>query len=236
MNYLFLFIIFSTSVLFSVPNLILIGPPGAGKGTFSEQATERYGYCHICSGNIIRNEVRIGSDLGILIKEIVEQGNYIDDHIMFEILKKLINDCVLSNRPLILDGFPRSYTTIEFLVELFEAIGIPKSDILIIHFWCDDAVCAERIQGRIICPSCDAVYNLITKQPVQEGQCDRCGHLLESRIGDYQENVIKRLVYYHAIIEPIIERIAAYGYTVIDFDAKQAKAELLFQKIAQYEK
>jgi adenylate kinase len=185
-------------------NFVLIAPPGSGKGTFSQYIVEKYGYCHICPGDLFRNEIRKQTDLGKQIQPIVERGDYIDDAITWNIMEQYLNDAITRNVPFILDGFPRSVETYNRLKQYVIQRGI-VTDVCFLELASSDDTCAQRVIGRIVCPSCSFVYNYNTLSPEGVSACDHCHAKLERRSADTPEVIRKRLKYYHEQIEPLLQ-------------------------------
>ncbi len=185
-------LLFFVSAVFAHDNYVLVGPPGSGKGTFSSFMVER-GYHQICPGDILRTHIKKETELGKIIKPIVERGDYISDDIMFQIIKEQVEDCLKNSRPFIVDGFPRNEAGLGFLKQLFEAHGA-KQSIRFVHFNIEDEACINRINARLVCFNCYCVYNTNIKQPEQPMVCDKCKNKLEVRMGDNVQTTVKRLL------------------------------------------
>lgn len=217
MKYIILFTFFGFS-LFSQENYILIGPPGSGKGTFSSFMKKNHKYYQICPGDILRQEIKNNTELGEKIKPIVEKGDYIDDSIIFKIIEDQISYCIEHKIKFIIDGFPRSVSSFEFLLELLKRKNIVET-MTLIYFKIDDQKCIERIDQRLVCFNCSAVFNMTTKMPKQDMTCDMCYMPLEIRLGDTVSNTVKRLNYYRKTIEPLVD-LAKKEYSIIEIDAE----------------
>lgn len=199
--------------LSAIENYVLMGPPGSGKGTFSTKMIEEKGYKQICPGDILRTHIKNETELGQSIKLIVQNGDYIDDIIIYQIIEQEVRGYVERNIPFIIDGFPRHKDGYDFLIKLFKKLNI-ESTIVFIHFIIDDFTCIQRIANRLVCFNCYNVYNLRTKPPLKEMVCDKCENILEKRLGDTYENTKKRLAYFRNTIEPLIN-LAEKDYNVI---------------------
>lgn len=187
MKLILVLILWYNSLIALDPILILVGPPGSGKGTFSQHLKEHYGYRHVSIGDLLRKEVARQTELGKQIGEIIQRGDFIDPQIVRTLLDALISDYAIEKRALILDGFGRNEGDIEYMYSLLlEKNLLPQT--LYIYLEAPDAVCASRIANRLICPGCGHVYNASLKTP-----CDLCGASLEFRFGDSPEVVLKRL-------------------------------------------
>lgn len=188
--------------LFSLePIILLFGPPGSGKGTFGEFAVQR-GYNHISAGDLVRDEINRASEIGNKIRDIVARGDYIDPELMFQILSQRVLALLSENKPLIIDGYGRDSNALEQLV-LFLKQEELASKTFVILFDVDDAVCKERIQGRLICSSCHHIAN--SADHCYAGQeCPSChSDILAIRINDTADVIEKRLQQYREKIEPV---------------------------------
>jgi adenylate kinase len=202
------------------PNFILIGPPGCGKGTFSSFMVQQHGYQQICPGDIIRTHIKNNTELGKIIKPIVENGDYIDDAITFEIMKAEIVSCCQQHKSFILDGFPRNQAGLDFLIQLFEQKSI-SSTVRIVHFMISDQICLERIRTRMVCFNCYHVFNKQTNPPKITMICDHCNAPLEFRLGDNEKITLKRLAYYRETIEPLVHQAQNF-FPVITIDSSKS--------------
>lgn len=176
--------------------LILLGAPGAGKGTQAELICEKLGIPQVSTGNIIRSEIKSGTELGIRVKSLVEAGALVPDSLVIELLKNRIaqDDCKAG---FLLDGFPRTIPQAEALE------GICAVDAVIEIFVPDTAI-VRRMSGRRTCPACGATFHVSNKPPVKDGVCDACGAALIVRPDDDPEVVQGRLKVYHDQTEPLI--------------------------------
>ncbi len=211
-----LFALFGFS-LNGLPHLVLIGPAGAGKGTLSQQLMKKYDYVHICPGDMIRDEIYRNTTLGQKIKDIVNRGDYIEDHIVFGMIKSAFLDALKNNKPVIIDGYPRTQIAYNRLHEFTQKNNL-TDNIRYIHFIVDDNTLAQRISNRRICKECHHVYNNASHPPQQEGWCDLCNVPLVQRDNDTKDIVIKRLNFYRNNIESIV-KIVDQSYETIALDA-----------------
>ncbi len=178
-------------------NIILMGPPGAGKGTQAKILVEEYGLKHISTGDILREAVKKGTPLGMKAKEYMDRGELVPDDVMVGLIRE-----VLPKDNFILDGFPRTLPQAEALERMLKEEGI-KID-AVIFFDVDDNVIVERLSGRRSCPSCGAVYHMKYNPPSNDEICDRCGTKLVQRNDDREEVVRRRLEVYRKQTEPLI--------------------------------
>jgi len=156
--------------------LIFIGPPGIGKGTYATAVSERYGIPHISTGDIFREEVKRGSELGRKVKKYLEAGELVPDEIVIEVVRERLKkeDC---RKGFILDGYPRTLRQAE---ELDKMTSID----LVLNFHAPDEVIIERLSGRRICVKCGAIYHVKFMPPKKPGICDKCGGKIIQRKDD----------------------------------------------------
>ena len=189
-------------------NLILLGAPGAGKGTQAEKICEKYGIPAVSTGNIIREALKNGTDMGLKAKSYIDAGKLVPDDIVIGIIKDRLSEDDCKNG-FILDGFPRTIPQAEAL----DNMGIVIDKVVDIEVP-DDKI-AARLSGRRVCLKCGATYHLEFKKPAKEGVCDVCGDELVQRKDDKPETVIDRLNVYHEQTEPLKDYYAKTGKLVI---------------------
>jgi len=187
----------------SAAKLILLGPPGAGKGTQARMLQEQFGLVQLSTGDLLRAAVAAGTEAGKQAKAVMEAGDLVSDEIVIAILRDRMadDDC---ERGVILDGFPRTTAQAEALDDLMS-----ESDTKIdaaISLEVDDAAMVTRIAGRYTCGNCGEGYHDKFKQPQTEGTCDKCGGTeMKRRADDNAETVLQRLKAYHAQTAPLIQ-------------------------------
>jgi len=183
-------------------NIILLGPPGAGKGTQARLLAEKMGLCQIATGEILREEVAKGSEVGLKVKPIMESGKFPSDELIMDVLAHKISapEC---QKGVILDGVPRTLNQAELVDKMFSGLG--KSLDFVIQLRVDDEQLIKRISGRYICRDCGASYTDGLNPTKIEGTCDHCGgHEFFRRPDDAAEVVKTRLDVYQNQTEPLI--------------------------------
>jgi adenylate kinase len=184
----------------SQKNLILLGPPGAGKGTQAKELSTRLSVPHISTGDMLREAVREGTPLGLKAKAVMERGELVSDELLTEIVRERLAkaDC---DPGFILDGYPRNLAQAGILAGILEDLG--KSDLLALELEVADDVIVTRLGSRRSCPDCGAVYNLVFSPPAKEGVCDKCGAGLVLRKDDKEDVIRERLRVYHEKTAPL---------------------------------
>jgi adenylate kinase len=185
-------------------NLILLGAPGAGKGTQSTKISEKWNIPAVSTGEMLRAAVKEGTPLGISAKAYMEGGKLVPDDVVIGIIKDYLASEKCKNG-FILDGFPRSIPQAEAL----DAMGVEIDAVLSIEV--EDEKIIERMSGRRICSSCGASYHVVYNPPKKADVCDACSSSLYIRDDDAAETVVKRLNTYHEITEPLKDFYAKKG-------------------------
>lgn len=181
--------------------IVVLGPPGSGKGTFSQFLKQNYKYAHLSAGDIVRREIENKTPIGLQIANIVEKGRYIDTQVMRELLTHKVYESKNDNVSFIIDGFGRTDEEIQFLYNLLLQLNL-ISKTFVLFFDTNDALCEERMSNRIVCSRCEHIYNTSTAIPVIKGICDICSGRLKQRINDTPEIIKKKVHDYREKIEP----------------------------------
>lgn len=197
-------------------NLILMGLPGAGKGTQAEKIVEKYSIPHISTGDMFRSAIKEGTELGSLAKSYMDQGKLVPDEVTIGIVKERLSkpDC---KNGFLLDGFPRTVPQAEALETLLNELNT-KLD-YVIHVNVPEQILVKRLTGRRVCPECGATYHVEFNPPQKEGICDRDGVSLIQRDDDTENTVINRLSVFMEQTKPLLSFYEKLGYLVeIDGD------------------
>jgi len=194
-------------------HVLIIGPPGSGKGTQAVRVAERLGLRHLSTGDMLRDAVSAGSELGREAKEYMEQGRLVPDGIMLGLIREKLEE--LEGAGWILDGFPRTLPQAEALSGLLEERGIELDTVLLIDVPAEAIV--QRLTSRRICSQCKAVYNLAMLPAGQADRCPKCGGHLITRPDDTEETVRRRLEVYEEQTAPVLDFYRrSVGVTEID--------------------
>lgn len=192
-------------------NLVFLGPPGAGKGTQAERISGIYGIAHISTGDIFRENIKRGTELGRRAKEYMDRGELVPDEVVIGIVREALADekCALG---FLLDGFPRTVAQAEALEAMLREIGRPLDRV--VNLSVPDEVVVERLTARRTCRDCGRNYHLVFNPPKVEGVCDACGGELFQREDDREETVRARLEEYRRKTEPLIDYYRERGLLV----------------------
>lgn len=206
--------------------IVMLGAPGAGKGTQAKMLADQYAIPHISTGDIFRANIKEGTELGKKAKEFIDAGALVPDELTVDLVMDRIDheDC---KKGYILDGFPRTINQAE---KLTEALGVKGGDIdYAVNVDVPDEAIVERMAGRRMCPNCGASYHVVNIPPKKDGICDRCGEELITRKDDQPETVKKRLAVYHEQTQPLYDYYKEKGL-VVDVDGTKPMEEV-FQAI-----
>ena len=209
--------------------IVLLGAPGAGKGTQCKRIVEKYGLLHLSSGDILRQERAAGTELGEKAQSYMDSGALVPDAVIVEMMAAAISKAAQTG--FVLDGFPR---TVNQAAELDKSLAPTGQKIdVVLNLKIDDEVISQRMTGRRSCPQCGAVYHIENLKPKVEGICDNDGTRLIQRPDDSPEVVANRLKNYHQQTEPVVDYYKNNN-TVYDINANKDADEvsvLLFENL-----
>jgi len=203
--------------------LLIMGPPGAGKGTQAETLTKRLAIPHISTGDMFRKAISEGTELGKKAKSFMDKGELVPDEVTIGIVKERLaeDDCHLG---FLLDGFPRTAAQGEALEQILKDLDTGLD--LVLNIKVDDDKLVARLTGRRICKDCGTGYHVLFYPPIKKDICDRCGGELYQRSDDSEETAVNRLAVYHQNTAPLIAFYRERGL-LKDIDGNGAIAEVL---------
>ena len=188
--------------------LLLIGPPGAGKGTQATIISKKYGIPQIATGDMLRQEVKSATDLGTKAKAFMDKGELVPDSLVISMLEKRLKEKDAS-KGFILDGFPRTVAQADALDGKFKELKIDK--FVVIELKVDEESIIQRLSARRVCNSCGKIFNLMTEPPKKDGTCDDCNGSLYQRDDDKEVTIRERFKVYNSKTAPLIEYYAKKG-------------------------
>jgi adenylate kinase len=203
-------------------NVILIGPPGAGKGTQAKRVETELQLPHVASGDLLRDIRRLNTPLAQEVQGYMDRGEYVPDQLMNKLVLDRLNEPD-ARAGFLLDGFPRTQAQAEALDRAMAEEGRSLDRVLYITGPQD--VLAKRIEDRIICPQCHAIYNQVTKPPLHDLTCDVCGHALERRTDQEPDIIRVRLAEYIRQTKPLVAYYRGKGI-LIQVDGARPMAEV----------
>lgn len=182
--------------------LLIMGPPGAGKGTQAETLTKRLSIPHISTGDMFRKAISEGTQLGKEAKSYMDKGELVPDEVTIGIVRERLSesDC---NQGFLLDGFPRTVTQGEALEQILKNLGANLD--MVLNIKVSDEKLVARLTGRRICRDCGTGYHVLYNPPIAVGVCDKCGGELYQRSDDSEETAINRLAVYHQNTAPLMD-------------------------------
>jgi len=205
-------------------NIVMMGPPGAGKGTQAKLLASRYGFAHLSPGDLLRQAVKDGTELGLKAKDYMDAGLLVPDDLIVELIGRNLQDRAGRARGgVIFDGFPRTLPQAEALDRLLGEMGRPLDVAVNIVLPEDEAV--RRLTGRRVCRVCGANYHVQYKPPRGQGVCDQCGGPLYQRSDDTEETARARLDVYRRQTEPLVDYYDGLGLR-LDVDGRGEVAEV----------
>ncbi len=203
-------------------NLLIIGAPGAGKGTMSDLLINTYHLVHVSTGDMLRAAVKAGTPVGLKAQEYMNKGALVPDEVIHDIIvERLSQDDIKAG--FLFDGYPRTIAQAQDLDLILKEIGLKIDAVINLNIEDDELI--KRITGRRLCPTCGEIFNIYYKAPAKEGICDKCGTELITRKDDNLESLTVRLQEYHKNTQPVIEYYEKAGL-VANVDAKQGVDEV----------
>lgn len=206
--------------MFKKTNLVLLGGPGAGKGTLSAMLKESAPFLHISTGDMLRAEVKAGTELGKQSQSIMENGGLVSDEIITAMVAKVLQKDE-KKYGMILDGYPRTLNQAKMLDELLLKLNRPLDAVIYLHG--SDDFLIKRLTSRIMCRKCNRIYNQYAFPPQKTGVCDDCNGEIYQRDDDSESSARKRLLTFHAQTQPLIKFYKAQGLLIqISCDEREA--------------
>jgi len=182
--------------------IVLLGPPGAGKGTQAKKLAERLSLAHISTGDILRKNVKDGTALGKEAKDFMERGLLVPDELMSKMLLERFSQSDIGDG-FILDGYPRNFAQAKTLEDIFRQKNIEID--MVVYLDSSDKVIIQRLSGRLVCNTCGANFHITNMPPKTKGICDKCGGTLFQRTDDKEETIKKRLEVYKGEVSGLIK-------------------------------
>ncbi len=189
--------------------IVLLGPPGSGKGTHGQRWAEENDWLYAATGDLLREAVKKQTPVGIQAKAYMDKGLLVPDEVMHGIVEEVLMGL---DRPLVLDGYPRTLVQAEVLDEMAKRLGWHVKMAVLLNL--SDEEIVERLSARRVCPNCQAIYNLKSKPPRNDEICDECGGKLIQREDDKPEVIRKRLDVYREQTAPVVDYYRKKGFLV----------------------
>jgi adenylate kinase len=188
--------------------MVLLGPPGAGKGTQAVMLAEKKGFLHLSTGDILRENVKRNTDIGKKAKAFMEKGELVPDDMVIEMMLDTIKNAK-AKKDFILDGFPRTAYQAKKLDAELNKLELPID--MVVYFKTSIETVILRLTGRRLCSKCGANYHIVNMPPKKQGVCDKCGSELYQRKDDNEETIKKRLEVYNSQTKELIDYYKAQG-------------------------
>jgi adenylate kinase len=210
-------------------DVILFGPPGAGKGTQGDRLAERFGLVRLSTGDLLREARRQGTRLGLEAKRFMDVGELVPDEVILGKVEEVMSKRTGSR--FLFDGFPRTRAQAAGLDGLLERLGRTLSAVLVLDV--DDDTIVARLSSRVFCNACGAVYNLRTDPPREAGVCNVCGGRLEQRSDDREDTVRRRLAVYREETTPVLDHYRAGPVRVVHVDGERPVEDVQADLVAR---
>lgn len=210
--------------------LLIMGPPGAGKGTQAANIVSKYGVCHISTGDMFRSAIKNGTEMGKLAQKYIENGELVPDSVTVGIVKERLSQQDILDKGFLLDGFPRNLDQAHSLDTILEELGYNLDAVINVSVL--DEILINRIIGRRICRQCGATYHIEFNKPNVEGVCNECGGELYIRKDDTRETAENRLNVYSTQTQPLLDFYAERGL-LVEIDGDQAVSKV-FSDIVEH--
>ena len=213
-------------------NFVFIAPPAAGKSTQSKMLVEKYGYKHVSTGDLLREEIAKKTELGMQINDVISSGKLVDDYLVLKMLKAKLESINSDNKSFIIDGFPRTFNQAKLLKDVLTSLNIENYKVIYMNLDYEEA--KNRVLGRLMCLNCGKSYNdkITSLMPRVEGKCDSCGYELEKRSDDTEDTFKVRFDTFIENTKPIIDFYNSNNQ-LININANKA-AEDIFKDIETY--
>ena len=206
-------------------NIIFLGSPGVGKGTYTKRVMEKYGLVHVSTGDIFRAHVKDDTPLGKEVRDDLEKGRLVPDPIVIKVAKERLSEGDIKKNGVLLDGYPRTIPQAEALKEFFHID-------LAVNFSAKDSVIIQRLSGRRICRKCGAIFHVTNIPSKVEGVCDKCNGELYQRDDDKPEAIKKRLKLYEDQTSPLIKYYEEMGLLKI-IDANSGDIDSIVENLSK---
>ncbi len=188
---------------------VLLGPPGAGKGTLAALLKESLGFLPISTGDILREQIKNNTPIGLEAKKYIESGQLVPDEVVTKLVEEKFRKGDIKDQSFLLDGFPRTRKQAEDLDQILKSIGKPID--YAVYLTSSLTVVIKRLAGRRVCRNCGGLFHMINKRPLKEGICDQCGGNLYQREDDNEATIRTRMDVYIQNTQPVIDYYKAQG-------------------------
>ena len=208
--------------------LSFFGPPGSGKGTLAAQVVENDGYTVLSTGNLCRQHIAEKTEIGILIEKYIAAGELIPDDMMTQMVMQWLDEHKNLQKPIILDGYPRTKSQAALFLPLQKELGCPYN---IVFFDIDDEEVVRRLTSRLVCSNkaCQAVYSTVAKPPKNAGKCDKCGSGLTKRADDDEQVIRKRLAVYASHKQELLDFYVQAGLPIVQLQVTDKTPQEVYE-------